>query len=99
MSLPVPKHLVGVSGSGAQGGALAPMTGTIEKVTTPRAPQSHTPSPRLSQRNFRKAVMAPFVLRRGFQFVVNTRDDKVELEPWKDGVERTVTCACVASAE
>ncbi|XP_046892809.1 methylcrotonoyl-CoA carboxylase subunit alpha, mitochondrial [Hypomesus transpacificus] len=32
VSLPVPKHLVGVSGSGAQGGALAPMTGTIEKV-------------------------------------------------------------------
>ncbi|KAK0153592.1 Methylcrotonoyl-CoA carboxylase subunit alpha, mitochondrial [Merluccius polli] len=32
LSVPVPKHLVAVSGSGAQGGAVAPMTGTIEKV-------------------------------------------------------------------
>ncbi|XP_068599550.1 methylcrotonoyl-CoA carboxylase subunit alpha, mitochondrial [Brachionichthys hirsutus] len=32
VSIPVPKHLAGVSGSGAQGGAVAPMTGTIEKV-------------------------------------------------------------------
>lgn len=32
MSVPVPKYLAGVSGSGAQGGAVAPMTGTIEKV-------------------------------------------------------------------
>ncbi|KAG7251786.1 hypothetical protein CRUP_000069 [Coryphaenoides rupestris] len=32
VSVPVPKHLAGVSGSGAQGGAVAPMTGTIEKV-------------------------------------------------------------------
>lgn len=28
----MPKFLVGVSGSSAQGGAVAPMTGTIEKV-------------------------------------------------------------------
>lgn len=33
MSVPVPKYLAGVSGSGAQGGAVAPMTGTIEKVS------------------------------------------------------------------
>lgn len=32
VSFPVPKYLAGVSGSGAQGGAVAPMTGTIEKV-------------------------------------------------------------------
>ncbi|KAK5869551.1 hypothetical protein PBY51_024258 [Eleginops maclovinus] len=32
VSVPVPKHLAAVSGSGAQGGAVAPMTGTIEKV-------------------------------------------------------------------
>ncbi|CAL8396296.1 unnamed protein product [Boreogadus saida] len=32
VSVPVPKYLVAVSGSGAQGGAVAPMTGTIEKV-------------------------------------------------------------------
>lgn len=32
VSAPVPKHLAAVSGSGAQGGAVAPMTGTIEKV-------------------------------------------------------------------
>uniref|UniRef100_A0AAQ5ZAE8 Methylcrotonoyl-CoA carboxylase subunit alpha, mitochondrial n=1 Tax=Amphiprion ocellaris TaxID=80972 RepID=A0AAQ5ZAE8_AMPOC len=32
VSVPVLKHLAGVSGSGAQGGAVAPMTGTIEKV-------------------------------------------------------------------
>lgn len=32
MSVPVPKYLAGVSGSGSQGGAVAPMTGTIEKV-------------------------------------------------------------------
>lgn len=32
MSVPVPKYLAGVSGSGAEGGAVAPMTGTIEKV-------------------------------------------------------------------
>ncbi|KAG7274156.1 hypothetical protein CRUP_013690 [Coryphaenoides rupestris] len=32
VSVPVPKHLAGVSGSGAQGGAVAPMTGTIEKT-------------------------------------------------------------------
>uniref|UniRef100_A0A8C4HP58 Methylcrotonoyl-CoA carboxylase subunit alpha, mitochondrial n=1 Tax=Dicentrarchus labrax TaxID=13489 RepID=A0A8C4HP58_DICLA len=32
VSVPVPKYLAGVSGSGAQGGAVAPMTGTIEKV-------------------------------------------------------------------
>lgn len=32
MDVPVPKFLVGVSGSSAQGGAVAPMTGTIEKV-------------------------------------------------------------------
>ena len=32
MSVPMPKYLTGVSGSGAQGGAVAPMTGTIEKV-------------------------------------------------------------------
>lgn len=33
MSVPVPKYLAGVSSSGAQGGAVAPMTGTIEKVS------------------------------------------------------------------
>lgn len=33
VSVPVPKYRAGVSGSGAQGGAVAPMTGTIEKVT------------------------------------------------------------------
>lgn len=33
MSVPVPKYRAGVGGSGAQGGAVAPMTGTIEKVT------------------------------------------------------------------
>lgn len=33
VSVPVPKYLAGVSGSGAQGGAVAPMTGTIEKVS------------------------------------------------------------------
>lgn len=32
MSIPVPKYLAAVSGSGAAGGAVAPMTGTIEKV-------------------------------------------------------------------
>uniref|UniRef100_A0A3Q0SZ29 Methylcrotonoyl-CoA carboxylase subunit alpha, mitochondrial n=1 Tax=Amphilophus citrinellus TaxID=61819 RepID=A0A3Q0SZ29_AMPCI len=32
VSVPVPKYRAGVSGSGAQGGAVAPMTGTIEKV-------------------------------------------------------------------
>ncbi|KAJ8332015.1 hypothetical protein SKAU_G00430090 [Synaphobranchus kaupii] len=32
VTVPVPKFLAGVSGSGSQGGALAPMTGTIEKV-------------------------------------------------------------------
>uniref|UniRef100_M3ZEG5 Methylcrotonoyl-CoA carboxylase subunit alpha, mitochondrial n=1 Tax=Xiphophorus maculatus TaxID=8083 RepID=M3ZEG5_XIPMA len=32
VSVPVPKYLAGVSGSGPQGGAVAPMTGTIEKV-------------------------------------------------------------------
>uniref|UniRef100_A0A8C6TVZ6 Methylcrotonoyl-CoA carboxylase 1 (alpha) n=1 Tax=Neogobius melanostomus TaxID=47308 RepID=A0A8C6TVZ6_9GOBI len=32
VSVPVPKYLAGVSGAGAQGGAVAPMTGTIEKV-------------------------------------------------------------------
>nr|XP_061791052.1 methylcrotonoyl-CoA carboxylase subunit alpha, mitochondrial-like [Nerophis lumbriciformis] len=32
MSVPVPKYLAAVSGSGTQGGAVAPMTGTIEKV-------------------------------------------------------------------
>ncbi|MED6269106.1 Methylcrotonoyl-CoA carboxylase subunit alpha, mitochondrial [Characodon lateralis] len=32
VSVSVPKYLAGVSGSGAQGGAVAPMTGTIEKV-------------------------------------------------------------------
>lgn len=32
VSVPVPKYLAGVSGSGSQGGAVAPMTGTIEKV-------------------------------------------------------------------
>ncbi|XP_077462528.1 methylcrotonoyl-CoA carboxylase subunit alpha, mitochondrial [Stigmatopora argus] len=30
--VPVPKYLAAVSGSGTQGGAVAPMTGTIEKV-------------------------------------------------------------------
>uniref|UniRef100_A0A7N8Y9X7 Methylcrotonyl-CoA carboxylase subunit n=1 Tax=Mastacembelus armatus TaxID=205130 RepID=A0A7N8Y9X7_9TELE len=39
VSVPVPKYLAGVSGSGAQGGAVAPMTGTIEKHTI-RAPKS-----------------------------------------------------------
>lgn len=34
MDVPVPKFLAGVSGSSAQGGAIAPMTGTIEKVFT-----------------------------------------------------------------
>lgn len=32
VSVPVPKYLGAVSGSGAHGGAVAPMTGTIEKV-------------------------------------------------------------------
>ncbi|XP_016107918.1 methylcrotonoyl-CoA carboxylase subunit alpha, mitochondrial [Sinocyclocheilus grahami] len=32
VDVPVPKFLAGVSGSSAQGGAVAPMTGTIEKV-------------------------------------------------------------------
>nr|XP_061832320.1 methylcrotonoyl-CoA carboxylase subunit alpha, mitochondrial-like isoform X1 [Nerophis lumbriciformis] len=32
VSLPLPKYLAGVSGSAAAGGAVAPMTGTIEKV-------------------------------------------------------------------
>ncbi len=32
MDVPVPKFLAGVSGSSAQGGTVAPMTGTIEKV-------------------------------------------------------------------
>ncbi|XP_027014339.1 methylcrotonoyl-CoA carboxylase subunit alpha, mitochondrial [Tachysurus fulvidraco] len=32
VKVPVPKFLAGVSSSGAQGGAVAPMTGTIEKV-------------------------------------------------------------------
>ncbi|KAJ8278809.1 hypothetical protein COCON_G00058750 [Conger conger] len=31
-TVPVPKFLAGVGGAGAQGGAVAPMTGTIEKV-------------------------------------------------------------------
>uniref|UniRef100_A0A674MJG3 Methylcrotonyl-CoA carboxylase subunit n=1 Tax=Takifugu rubripes TaxID=31033 RepID=A0A674MJG3_TAKRU len=39
VSVPVPKYLAGVSGSGAQGGAVAPMTGTIEKHTI-RAPKA-----------------------------------------------------------
>ena len=30
--MPVPKHLAGISVSGSQAGAVAPMTGTIEKV-------------------------------------------------------------------
>ncbi|KAF7655848.1 hypothetical protein LDENG_00049280, partial [Lucifuga dentata] len=34
VSVPVPKYLAGVGGSGAQGGAVAPMTGTIEKNLT-----------------------------------------------------------------
>lgn len=33
VSVPVPKYLAGARGSGAQGGAVAPMTGTIEKVS------------------------------------------------------------------
>ncbi|XP_019388328.1 PREDICTED: methylcrotonoyl-CoA carboxylase subunit alpha, mitochondrial [Crocodylus porosus] len=32
IGLPVPKYLSGVSAAGTQGGAIAPMTGTIEKV-------------------------------------------------------------------
>lgn len=32
VSLPVPKYLAGISVSGSQAGAVAPMTGTIEKV-------------------------------------------------------------------
>ncbi|XP_051928704.1 methylcrotonoyl-CoA carboxylase subunit alpha, mitochondrial [Hippocampus zosterae] len=32
VSVPLPKYLAAASGSGAQGGAVAPMTGTIEKV-------------------------------------------------------------------
>ncbi|XP_049588315.1 methylcrotonoyl-CoA carboxylase subunit alpha, mitochondrial [Syngnathus scovelli] len=32
MSIPVPKYLAAASGSAAQGGAMAPMTGTIDKV-------------------------------------------------------------------
>uniref|UniRef100_A0A8C2ZHV9 Methylcrotonyl-CoA carboxylase subunit n=1 Tax=Cyclopterus lumpus TaxID=8103 RepID=A0A8C2ZHV9_CYCLU len=32
VSAPVPKYLAGVSGAGSQGAAVAPMTGTIEKV-------------------------------------------------------------------
>ncbi|XP_028856287.1 methylcrotonoyl-CoA carboxylase subunit alpha, mitochondrial [Denticeps clupeoides] len=32
VSVPVPKFLAGISGASAQGGAVAPMTGTIEKV-------------------------------------------------------------------
>lgn len=32
VSVPLPKYLAAVSGAGAQGGAVAPMTGTIEKV-------------------------------------------------------------------
>ncbi|KAM9797811.1 methylcrotonoyl-CoA carboxylase subunit alpha, mitochondrial [Syngnathus typhle] len=32
MSVPVPKYLAAASGSATQGGAVAPMTGTIEKV-------------------------------------------------------------------
>ncbi len=32
MDVPVPQFLAGVSGSSTQGGAVAPMTGTIEKV-------------------------------------------------------------------
>ncbi|XP_031430920.1 methylcrotonoyl-CoA carboxylase subunit alpha, mitochondrial [Clupea harengus] len=32
VSVPVPKHLAGISVSGSQAGAVAPMTGTIEKV-------------------------------------------------------------------
>uniref|UniRef100_A0A669D1Y4 Methylcrotonyl-CoA carboxylase subunit n=1 Tax=Oreochromis niloticus TaxID=8128 RepID=A0A669D1Y4_ORENI len=39
VSVPVPKYRAGVGGSGAQGGAVAPMTGTIEKHTI-RAPKS-----------------------------------------------------------
>lgn len=35
VSVPLPKYLAAVSGSGAQGGAVAPMTGTIEKVGLP----------------------------------------------------------------
>lgn len=31
--IPVPKYLSSVSSEGPQGGAIAPMTGTIEKVT------------------------------------------------------------------
>lgn len=32
MGLPVPKYLSAVSSAGTQGGAVAPMTGTVEKV-------------------------------------------------------------------
>uniref|UniRef100_A0A8D0CJI7 Methylcrotonoyl-CoA carboxylase subunit alpha, mitochondrial n=1 Tax=Scleropages formosus TaxID=113540 RepID=A0A8D0CJI7_SCLFO len=32
VTVPVPKYLAGVTGAAAQGGAVAPMTGTIEKV-------------------------------------------------------------------
>lgn len=32
VKVPLPKFLAGVSSSGAQDGAVAPMTGTIEKV-------------------------------------------------------------------
>ncbi|CAM4653550.1 unnamed protein product [Leuciscus chuanchicus] len=32
VDVPVPKFLAGVSGASAQGGAVAPMTGTIEKL-------------------------------------------------------------------
>ncbi|KAH0624188.1 hypothetical protein JD844_007692 [Phrynosoma platyrhinos] len=39
IGLPVPKYLSGVSAVGDQGGAIAPMTGTIEKHTI-RAPKS-----------------------------------------------------------
>lgn len=32
VKVPVPKFLAGMRTAGAQGGAVAPMTGTIEKV-------------------------------------------------------------------
>lgn len=41
VSVPVPKYLAGVSGSGAQGGAVAPMTGTIEKVSFKLCSEGH----------------------------------------------------------
>uniref|UniRef100_A0A8C9TZ91 Methylcrotonyl-CoA carboxylase subunit n=1 Tax=Scleropages formosus TaxID=113540 RepID=A0A8C9TZ91_SCLFO len=39
VTVPVPKYLAGVTGAAAQGGAVAPMTGTIEKHTI-RAPKA-----------------------------------------------------------